>query len=231
MKLTDTNYKKLKLNYLKYYENSNSVREYFGGPSLYFHIKALQERKIEFLGIRHLEYIYAALTSWGMHRMGETKTKMVDFKNFEKSILSNKKELNYFRSLKIEKLNCDDFKLLSNICFDLSVSKSNSKLVGNSKALAHILPDIVPPIDRQYTLLFFQKEPKNILKKKGKLNQPTLNHKYERDYFNKIIDKTLDFVNCIKADKNIKIDNIFNTSYPKIFDNLIITYLRDIKED
>ncbi len=231
MKFTDTNYKKLKSQYFSYYKKSNKLSEYFGGPSLYFHIRALEERKKEFLGNKHLEYIYATLASWGIHRMGETDTKMVGFKEFHDSIMNKKKELSHFRKLKIENLDNGDFEKLCDICFELKVSQSESNLVGNSKALAHILPDIVPPIDRQYTILFFQKEPKNILKKKGKLNQPTLNHKYERDYFNKIIDKTLDFVNCIKADKNIKIDNIFNTSYPKIFDNLIITYLRDIKED
>lgn len=230
MKFTDSNYKKLKSNYLKYYKNSNSIGEYFGGPSLYFHIKALQERKKRFLGIRHLEYIYATLTSWGMHRMGETKTKMVGFKEFHDSIVNKKKEINHFRKLKIEKLSTGDIEKLCDICFDLKVSQSESKLVGNSKALAHILPDIVPPIDRQYTLLFFQNEPENILKKEGKLYQPVLNHKYEREYFNKIINKTLDFVKCVKADKNIKIDNKFNTSYPKIFDNLIITYIRNFKK-
>ena len=42
----------------------------FVGPSLYFHQKALECYEKEFLSDRHLEYVYATLVAWGMHRMG-----------------------------------------------------------------------------------------------------------------------------------------------------------------
>ncbi len=232
---TETNYNKLKINFIKYLDQSKNIGNIFGGPSLHFHNRALSERKIEFLGNTHLEMIYATLTSWGMHRMGDTKTKMVDYKDFQKSILLNKNELINLRHLKIENIKKNEFmvliKRLNEICFDLIVSKSNSKIVGNSKTLAHILPDLIPPIDRQYTILFFQKEPFNFIDKTGKLKQPTLKKIDENDYFNHIIEKTYDFVNFIKNNNLVKIQQPFNTSYPKIFDNLIITYIRDIKKN
>lgn len=37
----------------------------------------------------------------------------------------------------------------------LKVSTSATRIVAGSKALHHVLPDLVPPIDRQYTFQFF----------------------------------------------------------------------------
>lgn len=37
----------------------------------------------------------------------------------------------------------------------LQVSTSATRIVAGSKALHHVLPDLVPPIDRQYTFRFF----------------------------------------------------------------------------
>ena len=37
----------------------------------------------------------------------------------------------------------------------LRVSTSATRIVAGSKALHHVLPDLVPPIDRQYTFQFF----------------------------------------------------------------------------
>jgi len=31
---------------------------------------------------------------------------------------------------------------------------SSASLVGNSKVMAHLLPDLIPPVDREYTLKF-----------------------------------------------------------------------------
>lgn len=37
----------------------------------------------------------------------------------------------------------------------LRASTSSTQIVAGSKTLHHILPDLIPPIDRQYTLRFF----------------------------------------------------------------------------
>jgi hypothetical protein len=37
----------------------------------------------------------------------------------------------------------------------LRVSVAEARIVANSKLLHHILPDLVPPIDREYTFRFF----------------------------------------------------------------------------
>jgi hypothetical protein len=58
-----------------YYEKSLTVLDNFGGPSVYFHVQAIKQQEMGFMSDRHIEMIYATLASWGMHRMGDTRTK------------------------------------------------------------------------------------------------------------------------------------------------------------
>jgi hypothetical protein len=57
----------------------------FTGPSLYFHLKTTQIRRQHATARqaiqdeKFVEYLYATLTAWGMHRMGNTAARLVDF--------------------------------------------------------------------------------------------------------------------------------------------------------
>ena len=62
----------------------------FFGPSLYFHQKALEFQQKDFLSNIHIEYVYATLVAWGMHRMGPNGAKMPDYDIFKSSILDPK---------------------------------------------------------------------------------------------------------------------------------------------
>jgi hypothetical protein len=203
-------------------------------PSVYFHYRSLEEKNKDFLSNSHIENIYATLASWGMHRMGLTSTKMVDFNCFKNSILKQKSTLLELKDIKIESCNINIVELieqLKGICFSFHVSHSNSKIVGNSKALAHILPNLVPPIDRQHTVRFFSHEDISKGNYKGLYRNLAdfKNLDEEKKYFNHILNKTFDFVNLISRDKNIILDSEFNTSYPKIFDNFIILHVKKNK--
>lgn len=226
MKITQIHFENLKKYYNNYLALSKKIGDSFGGPSMYFHRRALSERETAYLEVSHLEMIYATLTAWGMHRMGETKTKIVNFPEFQSSILANRIELENLRYIKLEDIKPNELnsfiERLNKICFSLHVSASDSKIVGNTKTLAHILPDLIPPIDRQYTIRFFKCDDLNKVVGDFKDTQE------ESEYFNFIMIKAFDFVNQIKNDKLVKIDNDFNTSYPKIFDNLIMTYVKNI---
>src|SRR4030042_2290014 len=57
----------------------------FRGPSLYFHLRALETRESDEI-TKHLEYVYATLSAWGMHRMGSGGSKMQTFDLFKRSI-------------------------------------------------------------------------------------------------------------------------------------------------
>ncbi len=66
------------------FNNSNQ----FTGPTIYFHLQTIKRRRDHktletlFGDTLFFEYLYAALTSWGLHRMGKGNTKLKDFKTF-----------------------------------------------------------------------------------------------------------------------------------------------------
>ncbi len=127
--------------------------ETFGGPSLHFHRRALETRNSQF-SVTHLEYIYATLASWGMHRMGKGGSKMLGFDEFQKSIDCLKERLVEARKFTIHDMDDSRWILLKEIFLGIRVMASLTSIIGNSKAMHHLLPDIIPPIDREYTLWY-----------------------------------------------------------------------------
>lgn len=192
-------------------KNSNT----FVGPSIYFHQKALEYQEKEFLSDRHIEYVYATLVAWGMHRMGPKGAKMPNFDDFKGSIIAHKEALEKLHDKRIEDITIDEIDSLidelSIICFSIKGNNSKSHLVSGSKTLAHILPNIVCPIDRQYTCQFFGITP---------------NSKNEQTIFKDVIRQMWEFYQNLHHIKLLKpiLGLPFNESYPKIFDNLIIEY-------
>jgi hypothetical protein len=221
MTITDEKFKELKTNYASYLPHLKTLHIDFGGPSFYFHQQALREASQNFLSDRHIEMIYATLTSWGMHRMGNTKTKMVDFDDFKSHINDVSLDLIELKSTQLAHFSTQPTELLMKvqaICFKLKVSISNSKIVGNSKALAHILPNLVPPIDRRYSIGFFSRKLNNFK-----------DIEEEQLFYGHILERCYEFIQVIKDDPKVIIDDRFNTSLPKIFDNLIMLFLKKSK--
>lgn len=125
----------------------------FTGPSLYFHQRAIDTCK-SVGSLNHLEYVYAALTSWGMHRMGAKGSKMIGFQEFGDSIRSLSKELVYAQGFTVQNMDEEKWAVLQKIFQEMRVMSTSVSLVGHSKAMHHILPNIIPPIDRSYTLRY-----------------------------------------------------------------------------
>ena len=232
-----TNEEQLIKDFPKYYKYSLEVLNEFGGPSIYFHVQCIKEQQLNFLSERHIELIYATLASWGMHRMGDpktTKTKLHEYQVFRKSILDFKDELQNYLSVHFSKINetryVSTIQKLKNIYSELKVSISDSTIVANSKALAHILPHLIPPIDRQYTVRFFTQDRNDFFYRNGKYRLVQLPNGIDAqfDLFVKICQKIKRLFD--KTDKNIMEINpeTFNTSYPKIMDNVIMAYVKKV---
>lgn len=207
-------------------------KEIFFGPSVYFHNKVINlvrnSNYMLLLEDEHfIEYVYATLASWGMHRMGPTGSKMKDFEVFRKSIVSAK---NDFLELKKHELNAlteenkeKVFSGLRKLFKDLRVMHSGSNLVGNSKVIHHLLPDLVPPIDRQYTIRFFYGD----LTSK---NTPMYRNEEETDLFLEIVDYFRIICKRLKLTINdYDKTKSFNTSIPKVIDNAIIGLIQSMK--
>ncbi|WP_212829922.1 Rrf2 family transcriptional regulator [Catellatospora sp. TT07R-123] len=137
----------------------------FPGPSLYFHERAIerQRRHATVSSLldddRLLEYVYAVLPAWGMHRMGAQRAKVGDFAQIVSALREVAPVLETLWPLRItglqarqvDEVTANVWKVITRI----KVSTSGTQIVAGSKFLHHLLPDLVPPIDRQYTFRFF----------------------------------------------------------------------------
>src|SRR5713101_937940 len=88
----------------KYFSGGYNQFVAFGGPSVYFHRECLAAGEADFLSKRHVEMLYATLTAWGMHRMGDagtTKTKLTDWQQFYGSLTKDIGALRAFRQYRL----------------------------------------------------------------------------------------------------------------------------------
>jgi hypothetical protein len=199
----------------KKFYNASRHKKSFRGPSLYFHQRALSSGRLHDFK-KQLEYIYATLASWGMHRMGKGGAKMVDFQDFEKSITKVKQQINQAKSMKLTDIKDDNWLVLKNIFDGIKVMESEAKLVGHSKVMAHLLPNLVPPIDREHTLKFLRKS-----HPKGKDAEWKLMRNLLKDFFIPIAGDEK-FPKLAQRWLNKKKKFPWDTSIPKIIDNLVI---------
>ncbi|MBQ3998559.1 MAG: hypothetical protein II644_04400 [Paludibacteraceae bacterium] len=212
-----SNFENLKQNYSQYHAIKQN-REMT--PPVFFHEKAMafcNKKNKDFLSDDHIQAIYAVLVAWGMHRSGEKGAKMPSYNIFKESILRNKDCIEKLRQYRIETISKETLNsilsCLTCLCFNIDATTRSSRIVSGSKTLAHILPDLVCPIDNLYTLTFFRDEIKK--------------SKNEQEKFQFIITSMWDFFHNVPGTASIPIGGIFEGSYPKIFDNLIVSYRQE----
>jgi hypothetical protein len=139
--------------------------EAFPGPSLYFHLRAIERRRQHQTAgslledTQFLEYAYAVLPAWGMHRMGKQAAKVSDFTTITTALRRMAPALQQLWPLRITALSPEQAAAAAATAWDIiaaiKVSTSQTQIVAGSKMLHHLLPDLIPPIDRQYTFSFF----------------------------------------------------------------------------
>jgi hypothetical protein len=139
--------------------------EAFPGPSLYFHLRAIERRRQHetvrslLADTQFLEYAYAVLPAWGMHRMGAQAAKVADFDPIVTALRQVTPALQELWPLRIMMLSPEAAGEAAatawGIIAHIKVSTSRTQIVAGSKMLHHLLPDLIPPIDRQYTCSFF----------------------------------------------------------------------------
>lgn len=210
--------------YMDYFNKNNP----FSGPSWHLYRKIMGQRlnsDLESLvDVEFIEWTYATLASWGMHRMGpdDRGAKMNDFDNFKNCILENKSKF-----IELEELNLNEVELDSELTDKINslylglgpLMKSSSKLVATSKVLHFFLPHLFCPMDRSYTMKFFKKyipvikndkDQKNILKEL------------------KIFDDVFKRTNYIARKVNCEdfMDIGFSPTIPKVIDNAIVACVK-----
>ncbi|MBO8183854.1 MAG: hypothetical protein H0Z28_13870 [Archaeoglobus sp.] len=198
------------------------------GPDLHFYLEVVKQTKCTTLQriIKLLEdrwfrnLLYASLISWGMHNF-YFKNKGPKLKPFEKfstnlttpKVLKGLKELvghSIEEFMAVEETVVEIYSCLE----PLDPKKSKTKIVGRSKLLHFLLPNLIMPIDWKYTMPYFHFEatPKNELERfitiHNVLSQFVRKSKYRQ-----------------KMEELVRIDEKtggWNQTIPKVIDNLII---------
>ncbi len=195
--------------------------ERFTGPSGYFHRKTLALRAhhqniASLLGDdAFFDALYATLTAWGMHRMGPGNTRLRDLAEIRDSVNAQAGALQALASLDITTVSAaaraDVVEKTWSVLTALRVSVADAQIVANSKALHHLLPALVPPMDRNYTYRFFY-------------GRNTLSID-EREAFGEIFSRLLK-VGAGRGD-GVRglLDKVWNSSTAKVVDNAVVGYL------
>lgn len=199
------------------YHQAYYKAETFRGPSLYFHQRAIETRQSP-TSLIHLEYVYATLSAWGMHRMGKGGSKMQSFDTFRRSVEQIQDALSEAQQFDFREMNNQKWLLLEQIFRGINVMASGTSLVGNSKVMHHMLPNIVPPIDREYTLWYLRGNTniKNDLDSEWQLMKGIIS-----DFFIPVASNR-EFNSKASNWISIKADYPWDTSVLKVVDNLVI---------
>jgi len=194
-------------------------RAVFGGPSVHFHVRAI-ERRMTHESVRSaigdeelLELIYSMLTSWGMHRMGPKGAKLVDFEPFCDGIRRQSAILEELETLSITDVDNVDAvagKIWSAVS-SARLSASGTQIVAGTKALHHLLPNLIPPVDRTYTIRFF--------------HENTLMPRGDEDAFREVYPALAEIASRVGDCLSVNNRSPMNTSRTKIIDNAIIGYV------
>ena len=157
-----------------------------------------------------------------MHRMGTNGSKMQSFASFEKSTAAVKPEIKTLRQAIPLNLSPSGWQTLETVFKKIKVMASGTTIVGNSKVLAHLIPNLVAPIDREYTLnyLFGSKMFQNGLEREWRLMR-----KIHEEFYYPISNKE-SFRNKAKTWMADSGSFPWDTSMLKIIDNLVIGAMR-----
>lgn len=185
-------------------------------PGSYLYRKVLEYKFKDKFKDDFLELLYVTLSAWNMNSRG---AKLMNFPSFVNSIKKHQADFEKLKNGKIEDL--PKYKeILEKLFFELElVAPKKPPLVTFSKTLHFILPDLIAPIDRRYTIRFFYGTSNNKCFKTPKAQFETF---WEIETtFSKFAQS---------KDMSIYIDDYWNRSVPKILDNAVIgkiSYERD----
>lgn len=161
--------------------------------------------------------IFSTLEAWNMN---QRRARLTSLENFIDSILaqrSNLTKLYPYKLSSIEKdlIDLEIIGLMEVVFLNLKVMKSKRKIVGVSKAMHFLVPDLVIPIDGTYTMLYFYGYNKYSTNAQGEFNM-------FKDIFVKIykIAKRLELTQDDVDNKD------WNTSITKLIDNAIIGFFK-----
>ena len=163
----------------------------------------------------YLELVYIILVARGMRSRGAI---LSEFETFKKSILTNESSIKSLKGFRIELVNEENYEWLiekqKELYDNLELTEGcKSKLVTFSKTMHFLLPNLIVPMDRTYTMKYF-------------LGYTTFSGNNEK-MFELYKSIYIEFVTFSgehpELSKHLNTD--WNQNIPKIMDNLIIGHI------
>lgn len=165
--------------------------------------------------------IHRTLEEWDMNKRG---AKLTSFDKFLSSVLGLKRQLLKLYEHKLYDDIYDDLSSLKGsfeILFcNMKVMDSTRRIVGVSKALHFLLPDLVMPIDSKYTMNAFYG-----------YNKYSSSPKSEFSTFWDIFEKSCEIVERLRLTPEDVDGKLWKQSVPKLIDNAIIGFTKCEKEE
>lgn len=159
--------------------------------------------------------IYDTLEKWNMNQRG---AQLTSIENFKRSLSENKHDLIEVYKHKLhlidkERIPQKMIELLKTLFCNLRVMESKRRIVGVSKTLHFLIPDLVMPIDGKFTMLYFYG-----------YNKYSDKDEIEFKTFKDIFVNTIEITSRLNL-KELDVDGKgWNTSIPKLIDNVIIGF-------
>lgn len=189
-------------------------------PGSYLYRRVLKYKFKDKFKNDFLELVYVTLAAWNMNSRG---ARLMDFSIFVNSIKKHQADFEKLKNVKIKDLT-KHRETLEKLFFKLKlVAPGKPPLVTFSKTLHFILPNLIAPIDRRYTIRFFYGTSDNKC------------FKSIESQFETFWEIETAFSKFAKSkDLSKYIDDYWNRSVPKILDNAVIgkiSYERDQQQN
>ncbi len=96
--------------------------------------------------------LWETLRAWGIGLRGSS---LLDLPAFQSTLRHNAPAIQALEAMRIESSEPAVVDSLWHLITRLEITHSKAKLVATTKTLHHLLPDLIPPVDRAYTGRFF----------------------------------------------------------------------------
>lgn len=163
--------------------------------------------------------VYATLEKWDMNKRG---ARLVDLQTMCNSIRSLGENLNILYKYRLEMLSEDDFQNvlqpLKVLFCGLRIMASKRRIVGVSKALHFLLPDLVIPVDSSNTMPAFYG-----------YNRYETDEEKEFKTFSDILEKSYKITKRLNLSESDVDGRLWSCSVPKLIDNAIFGFFIKVK--
>jgi hypothetical protein len=195
----------------KYYRSGHDLKLYRDIITLH---RTTKDINLLIKDEKFLHLLYDTLIEWDMDKRG---AELNTFERFSKSIVSCGQEIKKLYRFKLqsisEPLRNELLRLLSSTFRFLDVMKTTRRIVGVSKTLHFLLPDLVMPIDGKFTMTYFYG-----------YNKSPVGPEKEFGIFEDIFIRTEKIVGKLELTNDDLKEEGWNTSVPKLVDNSIIGF-------